>query len=138
MTTTFTSRTIAGVAIAALGSFGAIAYAQDTPTPRSAAPAGQGPGVNASSPATSGMSDKSRASVKSQTRAAEANGTTQPAGQATQPAGMSPSSEGKAMPASGAAKSRAGVKAETKAAQSSGSLQPAGEAPRPANEAPKK
>lgn len=114
------------------------AWAQDKSTPSSLAPAGQGPGVNASSPATSGKSTKSRAGVKAETKTAEQSGKLQAAGEAPNPTGSANPAGDKAMTSTGSTRSRAGVKSETKAAESSGSLQPAGQAPQPSGEAPKK
>ena len=101
----------------------------------SLAPAGEGPGAMASAP-TKG-SDRSRASVKAQTKAAEATGGLTPAGQATQPV-AAPTREGGALATTGSTKSRSAVKAQTKAAERSGTLQPAGDTPNPVNEPPKK
>ena len=114
-----------------------VADAQDKPTATSLAPAGQGPGVNASSPAISGRSARPRAQVKAETRSAERSRQLSPAGEAANPAGSGNPEGDKTMTRRGSAKSRAAVKAETRAAERAGALQPAGEAPRPYTEPPK-
>ena len=71
----------AAVALAALAS--SVAVAQAGQSSNSLAPAGQGPGVMTSQPSGSDLT--SRATVKERTKAAEAAGTLQPAGQAVNP-----------------------------------------------------
>ena len=119
-----------------------LALAQTSPTPSgSLAPAGQGPGVHTSSPETSGMSTKSRATVKAQTRKAEASGQLQQAGEAATPIGGATTTPMTGEQSTGATNSRPHrptVKRQTQAAERSGTLQPAGEAPQPSSEMPKK
>lgn len=131
--------TLVAALVAAFTTFAAApALAQDKPAATSLAPAGQGPGVNASSPNTSGRSIANRRSVKAATRSAERNGQLRAAGEAPSPEGSANPAGDKTMAPTGSTKNRAAVKAATKAAASSGSLQPAGEAPRPYTEPPKK
>lgn len=131
-----TTFTIAAVAL--IASAAPTVWAQNQPTDTSLAPAGQGPGVNASSPATSGISTRSRASVKAATRSAEQMGTLKPAGEAANPVGIDPSRASKALAGTESDRSRAMVKKETRDAASAGELKPAGQAPLPVGEAPKK
>ena len=104
----------------------------------SLAPAGEGPGSQGSAPSRS--TDKSRASVKADTAAANRSGSLAPAGQATGPSGMITSNQDadRSMAPKTSTQSRGAVKDATKADRKAGTLQPAGEAPQPANEAPKK
>ncbi len=143
----FFRNSLASVAVAALsaGAF-SLAVAQSPPTTSgSLAPAGQGPGAMTSSPEGAGMSTKSRASVKAETRRAQARGTLQPAGEAPAPIGGATSSGANADKSMTSHKSthrstrhRAAVKRQTKAAEMNGTLQPAGEATQPSSEPPKK
>ncbi len=104
----------------------------------SLAPTGEGPGAQGSAPSRS--TDKSRASVKADTAAANRSGTLAPAGQATVPSEMITSSQDadRSMAPKTSTKSRSAVKDATKADRAAGTLRPAGEAPQPYNESPKK
>ena len=130
-----TSLVLSALAIAAAAVSSQIAFAQDKPTSRSMAPAGQGPNVSASSSATTGMSDKSPGGVKLGTK----SGVMQPAGQTPESASTDTKTGDKPLMSGSSMKSRDSVKSETKAAKQSGSLKPAGQTPEPAAEAtPKK
>ena len=118
-----------------------VTYAADEagkPTSTSLAPAGQGPGAQGSAPST--MSDKSRSSVKMQTKDANKTGGLAPAGQAPQPVGQTSGNQDadKSMMSNSSTKSRSAVKADTKADAKAGALQPAGQAPQPVNSTPQK
>ena len=118
-----------------------LAYAADEagkPTSTSLAPAGQGPGAQGSAPST--MSDKSRSTVKMQTKDANKMGGLAPAGQTPQPVGQTSSNQDadKSMMSKSSTKSRSAVKAETKADAKAGALQPAGQATQPVDTPPKK
>jgi len=124
-----------------LASIACMVSAQTSATPSgSMAPAGQGPGATTSSPETSGMSTKSRATVKAQTRKAEASGQLQPAGEAATPIGgatMAPMNGEQTTTTPASHLHRASVKRQTRTAERNGTLQPAGEAPQPSSEKPK-
>ena len=104
----------------------------------SLAPAGQGPGAEASAPTRA--SNRSRASVKAQTKAQSQSGDLVPAGQAPAPYATlrRDTDSGKPTVGTDSTRSRADVKAQTRSARATGSLQPAGEAPMPSTDAPKK
>jgi hypothetical protein len=107
------------------------AFAQGTPTIS---------GSTASSP-DGQMPAKSRADVKSQTKAAQKSGKLQPPGEAPQPVGDTSRTQhgDKAMSTAGSSTTtRADVRAQTKAERQVGTLQPAGQAPQPVDEPPKK
>lgn len=118
------------------------AYAADEagkPTKSSIAPAGEGPGAQASAP--SKMSDKSRTSVKADTKAQGRSGGLAPAGETTAPIDMTTNNvdaDKAKRPSATSDKSRSEVKSQTKAARATGTLKPAGEAAQPLNEPPKK
>ena len=127
--------------LALAGAFANAAYAADEagkPTKSSLAPAGEGPGAEASAP--SKTSDRSRASVKSSTKAANMAGGLAPAGNLSAPVSDLTRNvdADRAMAPKSSTKSRSAVKADTKADRAAGTLQPAGEAAQPANDPPKK
>ena len=87
------------------------------------------------------MSTKSRATVKAQTRKAEASSQLQQAGEAAAPIGGATTTPMTGEQSTGAKTSRPHrptVKRQTQAAERSGTLQPAGDAPQPSSEMPKK
>ena len=142
--TTFLAASLALAGALTLTLNEASAQAPSMPTRSgSLAPAGEGPGNEASSPYTSGQSNRSRASVKAQTKAAAAARDLTPAGPAEAPVGMpnmisANTDKGRALAPKRSDVSRASVKTQTQSARSAGSLQPAGEAAQPSNEAPRK
>ena len=86
------------------------------------------------------MSDKSRSSVKTDTKSANKMGGLAPAGETPAPIGATTKNQdadqSKAPRTS--TMSRSSVKSDTKAGRATGTLQPAGEAPQPSSESPKK
>ena len=133
---TLTAITLALAAVAAQPSLAQTTSGMPTKS-GSLAPAGEGPGAEASAAVRHGRSTKSRAMVKAQTKSAETSGALQPAGEAPLPSG-SMLKEGGPMATPSSTKSRAVVKAQTKAAEKNGTLQPAGEATQPVAQTPKK